>query len=70
MEVPKMAQVSSVVTGGVTISAATLVPLVNWAISGFPHPVPADIPGVVAALILTGAHAIYNWAQARNGVAK
>ncbi len=63
-----MAQVSSVVTGGVTISAATMVPLVSWGLTGFAHPVPPDVPGLLAALLLTGIHAVYNYLQARKEI--
>lgn len=61
-----MNQTSSVVTGGVTVTAATLVPLVQWALGGFPKPVPADIPFLIAAGIVTGAHAAYNLYAARS----
>lgn len=60
-----MNKTSSVVTGGVTVTAATLVPLVQWAMSGFPRPVPPDIPFLVAAGLVTGAHALYNIYAAR-----
>jgi hypothetical protein len=56
---------SSVITGGVTVTAATLVPFVQWAISGFPHPVPPDVPYLIAAALVTGAHAAYNLLAAR-----
>jgi len=57
--------VSSVITGGVTISAATLAPLVGWALNGFPQPVPDSIPLVLAAAIITVGHAAYNVVMAR-----
>jgi hypothetical protein len=56
---------SSVVTGGVTVTAATLVPLVQWALGGFPHPIPPDVPYLIAAGLVTGAHAAYNLLAAR-----
>jgi len=56
---------SSVVTGGLTITTATLVPLVEWALNGFPHPVPNSIPYLLAAGIVTGGHALINMYQAR-----
>lgn len=55
-----MNQPSSVVTGGVTVTAATIVPLVQWAMNGFPHPIPPDVPYLIAAALVTGAHAAYN----------
>jgi hypothetical protein len=60
-----MNSTSSVVTGGVTVTAATLVPLVQWAINGFPHPAPDGIPYLIAAGVVTGAHALYNVYAAR-----
>jgi hypothetical protein len=60
-----MNKTSSIVTGGVTVTAATLVPLVQWAMSGFPRPVPDGIPFLVAAGIVTGSHALYNFLAAR-----
>jgi hypothetical protein len=59
---------SSVVTGGVTISAATLAPLVEWCLNGCPHPIPDSVPFLIAAAIITVAHAVYNIAQAKLGL--
>jgi hypothetical protein len=56
---------SSIVTGGVTVTAATLVPLVQWAMIGFPKPIPPDVPFLVAAGLVTGAHALLNLFAAR-----
>jgi hypothetical protein len=55
-----MNQTSPWLTGGATITVATLEPLVSWALSGFHQPMPAAVPGVVAALLLTGAHLVLN----------
>ena len=55
-----MDKASSVVTGGVTVSAATLAPLVTWALSGFPAPIPESVPYLIAAAIITVSHAAYN----------
>jgi hypothetical protein len=60
-----MNKTSSIVTGGVTMSAATLVPLVQWAMNGLPKPIPDGIPLLVAAGLITGAHALYNIYAAR-----
>lgn len=49
---------SSVVTGGVTLSAATLAPYVQWLM--FHGTQPIDAPLLIAAAIITGAHALYN----------
>ncbi|MBU9608260.1 hypothetical protein LGN12_12935 [Burkholderia multivorans] len=56
-----MNQVSSLVTGGTTITAATLAPMLQWLLAGCPLPIPESLPYLVAALIVTGAHAIGNW---------
>jgi hypothetical protein len=56
---------SSAVTGGVTVTAATLTPLVTWAMNGFPHPVPESVPYLIAATIVTGAHLCVNLAAQR-----
>ena len=55
-----MNQTSSIVTGGVTVSAATLVPLVTWAMAGFPAPIPESVPYLISAGIITAGHALYN----------
>lgn len=60
-----MNQTSPYVTGAATITVATLEPLVSWALTGFHQPMPAAVPGVVAALLLTAAHAICNVVGAR-----
>lgn len=60
-----MNKTSSIVTGGVTLSAATLVPLVQWAMNGFPRPIPDGIPLLIAAGLITGGHALYNILAAR-----
>ena len=49
-----------IVTGGVTVSAATLTPLVSWALNGCSHPAPDSVPLLIAAGIITLGHAIYN----------
>lgn len=62
---PARAFVSSLVTGGITVSAASLAPLVSWALDGFPRPVPAEIPLLIAAGLITLGHALYNLAMSR-----
>ena len=51
---------SAVVTGGVAVTAATLEPVINWSLNGFPHPIPEGVPFLVAAGIITAVHALYN----------
>jgi hypothetical protein len=53
-------QTSPWLTGGATITAVQLEPLVRWALLGFHQPMPDAVPGVVAALLFTGAHALLN----------
>ncbi|KVP90697.1 hypothetical protein WJ95_09320 [Burkholderia ubonensis] len=60
-----MNQTSPLVTGGATITVATLDPLVSWALTGFHAPMPVAVPGVVAALLMTGAHALVNLISSR-----
>lgn len=63
-----MNQVSSLVTGGTTITAATLVPMLQWLLAGCPKPIPDSVPYLVAAVIVTGAHALGNWWAGRQVV--
>ncbi|WP_250519505.1 hypothetical protein [Caballeronia sp. NCTM1] len=60
-----MDKTSSLLTGGVTLSAATVEPLVSWAFTGFHAPMPVSVPFVVASLAVTGLHALYNVVSAR-----
>jgi len=55
-----MNQTSSILTGGVTVSAATFVPLVTWALAGFHSPIPESVPYLISAAIITISHALYN----------
>jgi hypothetical protein len=57
---------SSIVTGGVTITAATLIPFVTWAIGGFDRAhVPEGVPYLIAAALITVGHGLYNIAASR-----
>ncbi|MFM0306299.1 hypothetical protein P0D71_00695 [Paraburkholderia sp. RL17-383-BIF-A] len=61
-----MAQNSAVVTGGVAISTATLMPAVEWALDLMFHvPVPASVSALVAGVLASGAHAALNYIAAR-----
>ncbi|WP_070106505.1 hypothetical protein [Burkholderia plantarii] len=51
---------SSIQTGALTLSAASLVPIIDWAASRLGITIPADAQLQIAALLITGAHAIYN----------
>ena len=59
---------SSVITGGVVVSAATFAPLVSWFLNGFPHPVPDSIPILIAGAMITLGHALYNIAVVKGVV--
>lgn len=60
-----MNQTSPFVTGGATITVATIEPLVRWGLTGFHQPMPDAVPGIVAALLFTAAHAVLNLIAAR-----
>ncbi|MBB3256842.1 hypothetical protein F4827_001688 [Paraburkholderia bannensis] len=56
-----MNQTSSIVTGGITISAATVEPVVSWALGAITHaPVPASVSALVTGLICVAVHAAIN----------
>lgn len=49
---------SAVVTGGIAISTATLMPAVEWALSlAFHVPVPPSVSSLVAGVLVAGVHA-------------
>lgn len=56
-----MAAQSSIVTGGIGLSAASLVPLISWGLDGFTRPVPQQVPYVIAALLVAGGHLAVNY---------
>ncbi|KGC14064.1 putative membrane protein [Burkholderia gladioli] len=59
---------STVITGGVTISAATLEPAVSWALSTLFHvPIPESVAVLVTGLIASGVHAGINALRAKFG---
>jgi hypothetical protein len=60
-----MNQTSSMVTGGATLTAASLVPLVQWAAMSFKGPMPAEVQLLVAGAIVTVVHAVGNVIAAR-----
>jgi small basic protein len=60
-----MAQNSAVVTGGVAISTATLMPAVEWALGVMFHvPVPPSVSSLVAGVLVAGVHASINAVKA------
>ncbi|MFM0163808.1 hypothetical protein PQR39_25775 [Paraburkholderia sediminicola] len=56
---------SSILTGSVTLTASSLVPLVQWVSMGFPMPMPFEVQLIFASAIVTGIHALSNRAIAR-----
>jgi uncharacterized membrane protein len=61
-----MTQNSAVITGGVAISATTLMPAVEWALAlAFHVPVPVSVSALVAGVLASGTHAALNYIAAR-----
>jgi hypothetical protein len=60
-----MDKVSSIMIGGVTIGATTLTPYVQWAMDGFPRPVPNGTAPLLASLLVAGLHALYSYGKSR-----
>lgn len=58
-----MGQNSSLITGGVTISAATLVPAVQWVLPS----VPDSVAVLAAAAVFTIGHAAVNYVRRKLG---
>lgn len=56
----------AIISGGLTVSAADLIPTVNWALTGFHGSVPANLSGLIAGAIVMLVHVGYNWVAARN----
>jgi hypothetical protein len=55
----------AIISGGLTVSAAELVPTVEWALSGFRGAVPANLSALIAGAIVMSLHAGYNYVAAR-----
>ena len=60
-----MAQTSSIQTGAITMTAASLVPIIDWAASRLGISIPVDAQLQIAGALITGAHALRNWLAAR-----
>jgi hypothetical protein len=56
----------AIISGGLTVSAADLIPTVNWALTGFHGAVPANLSGLIAGAIVMAVRVGYNWFVARN----
>ena len=50
----------AMISGGLTISAADLIPTVDWALRGFHGPVPTNLSGLIAGALVATVHAAYN----------
>jgi hypothetical protein len=53
------------ITDGLTIGAADLVPTIDWALGGFHGTPPGNLPALIAGAIVLVLHAGYNWLAAR-----
>lgn len=53
------------ISSGATITGASIVPAVEWILSGCPHPVPESVSALVAAVIVAGIHAGIMWFNGR-----
>lgn len=60
----------AIISGGLTLSAADLVPAVNWALGGFHGGVPANLSALIAGAVVMAVHAGYNWLAARSSTTK
>lgn len=61
-----MNQTSSIQTGAITLTAASLVPIIDWAAQAMHVVIPMEAQLQIAAFLITGAHAGYNWLAARS----
>jgi len=53
------------VSSGITVTAASIVPAVEWVLSGFPHPVPESVSALVAGALVALIHVGINYLNAR-----
>lgn len=60
-----MNQTSSIQTGAITLTAASLVPIIDWAAQAMHVTIPMEAQLQISAFIITGAHAAYNYLLAR-----
>ena len=56
---------SSIHTGAITLTAASLVPIIDWAAQAMHVSIPMEAQLQIAAFLITGAHAGYNYLMAR-----
>ncbi|MFM0141711.1 hypothetical protein [Paraburkholderia sp. RL18-085-BIA-A] len=55
----------AIISGGLTVSAAELVPTVEWALAGFHGSAPTNLSALIAGAIVMSLHAGYNYIAAR-----
>lgn len=65
-----MNQTSSIQTGAITLTAASLVPIIDWAAQSMNVKIPMEAQLQISAFIITGAHAAYNYVMARAAAKK
>ena len=58
---------SSIATGQVVCSVATVQPVVEWCFAGFPHPIPEAVSAFVAMTLITLGHASFNVLKQKYG---
>jgi hypothetical protein len=56
---------SSIQTGAITLTAASLVPIIDWIAQAMHVVIPMEAQLQISALVITAGHAAYNYAIAR-----
>ncbi|MGS1116039.1 hypothetical protein [Castellaniella sp. UC4442_H9] len=54
------------VSSGVTVTAASIVPAVEWALNGFHGGVPESVASLLAGVLVAVVHAGLNWLNNRS----
>lgn len=54
------------VSSGVTVTAASIVPAVQWALNGFHGGVPESVASLLAGVLVAAVHAGLNWLNNRS----
>ncbi|KWF90410.1 hypothetical protein WL95_27680 [Burkholderia cepacia] len=60
-----MNSTSSIQTGAITLTAASLVPIIDWIAQAMHVTIPMEAQLQISAFLITGAHAVYNYLMAR-----